>query len=164
MRKHITALAILLAAPTMAALLAFARQHDTSAATGPLAAISADAFAGNPYERPAPRVSEKYAEIKFDTLTISLGTFSEKDGDQHCTFRFRNTGTAPLIINQAHASCGCTVPSYSKDPVKPGKEGVIEVTYNGSGKHPGKFKKTITVRTNTRSEITRLTIVGMMTE
>ena len=105
---------------------------------------------------------EPQSEIKFDTLRIDLGTFSEKQSEQHCTFNFTNVGEAPLIINQAFASCGCTVPTYTKDPVKPGDKGQIDVTYNG--KFPGHFTKTITVRSNARNEIVRLTIEGTMTK
>ena len=75
-----------------------------------------------------------------------------------------NTGDAPLVINQAFASCGCTVPTYTKDPVKPGEKGKIEVTYNGKGKVAGHFSKTITVRSNAKTEIVRLTIEGTMTK
>jgi hypothetical protein len=108
--------------------------------------------------------AEKQAEITFDTLRVNLGTFSEKSGEQHCSFHFTNTGDAPLVINQAFASCGCTVPTYTKDPVKPGQRGQIDVTYNGKGKFPGHFSKTITIRSNAKSEIVRLTIEGEMTK
>ena len=75
---------------------------------------------------------------------------------------FTNTGTAPLIIHQAFASCGCTVPTYTKEPIKPGEKGVIDVTYNGTDKFPGHFQKTITIRSNAISEVTRLIIEGDM--
>lgn len=106
----------------------------------------------------------KQAEIQFDTLRINLGTFSVKEGEQKCSFTFTNVGTAPLVINQAFASCGCTVPTYTKDPVKPGEKGQIDVTYNGKGKFPGHFTKVISVRSNAKTEIVRLTIEGNMTE
>ena len=107
---------------------------------------------------------EKQAEIKFDTLRHDFGTFSEKDSEQHCTFQFTNVGNAPLVINQAFASCGCTVPTYTKDPIQPGDTGRIDVTYNGRGKFPGHFAKTITIRSNAKTEIIRLTVEGMMTK
>ncbi len=107
---------------------------------------------------------EDQAEIKFDTVRVDLGTFSEKQGEQHCTFTFTNVGTAPLIINQAFASCGCTVPTYTKDPIKPGETGKIDVAYNGRGKFPGRFSKTITIRSNARTEIVRLVVEGTMTK
>lgn len=108
--------------------------------------------------------AQKQAEIKFDTLTHNFGTFSEKEPIVSCVFTFTNVGEAPLVINQAVASCGCTVPEYTKEPVKPGEKGQIKVTYNGTGKFPGHFKKSITVRTNGVVEMTRLYIEGDMEE
>ncbi len=104
------------------------------------------------------------AEIKFDKLTYDFGKFSEKDPIKTCKFTFTNVGEQPLVINQAVASCGCTVPKYTKEPIQPGAKGEIEVTYNGRGKVLGHFKKSITVRTNGKNELTRLYIEGEMEE
>lgn len=111
------------------------------------------------------QASEKVAEIKFDSLTHDFGKFSADDPIVKCTFRFTNTGDAPLIIHQAISSCGCTVPAYTKDPIKPGESGTIDVTYNGRGKFAGRFKKSITIRSNANeSPVVRLTIEGDMQE
>ena len=107
---------------------------------------------------------QNQASIKFDKMIHNFGTFSEDQPTQKCVFTFTNVGTAPLIINQAVASCGCTIPSYTKAPIKPGEKGYIKVTYNGTGAFPGHFKKTITVRTNGVTELTRLYIEGVMSE
>lgn len=104
------------------------------------------------------------AQIKFDKLSHNFGTFAESNSVQKCTFSFTNTGDQPLVINQAVASCGCAVPSYTKAPIKPGQKGTITVTYNGKGKFPGHFKKTITIRSNGVPEMTRLYIEGNMQE
>lgn len=109
-------------------------------------------------------VQQNQASIKFDKMIHNFGTFSENQPTQKCVFTFTNVGTAPLIINQAVASCGCTIPSYTKAPIKPGEKGEIKVTYNGTGAFPGHFKKTITVRTNGVTELTRLYIEGVMSE
>ena len=109
-------------------------------------------------------LAQKQAEIKFDKTEHNFGTFAESQPVQKCTFTFTNTGNAPLVINQAVASCGCTVPEYTKAPIKPGEKGAIKVTYNGAGKFPGHFKKSITIRTNGVVEMTRLYIEGEMTE
>ena len=109
-------------------------------------------------------LAQKPAEIKFDKLTHDFGTFSEKSPVVSCTFTFTNVGESPLIINQAVASCGCTVPEYTKTPIQPGEKGEIKVTYNGTGKFPGHFKKSITVRTNGAVEMTRLYIEGEIIE
>jgi hypothetical protein len=104
------------------------------------------------------------AQIKFDKVSYDFGTFLESNAVQKCTFTFTNVGDKPLVINQAVASCGCTVPSYTKTPIKPGQKGAVTVTYNGKGKFPGHFKKTVTVRTNGVPEMTRLYIEGVMKE
>ena len=104
------------------------------------------------------------AQIKFDTLQHDFGTFSESTPVQECVFTFTNIGTAPLVINQAVASCGCTIPEYTKKPIQPGEKGTITITYNGKGKFPGHFKKTITVRTNAKTDMIRLYVEGDMLE
>ena len=101
------------------------------------------------------------AEIKFEKTSHDFGTFPESE-KVTCTFKFTNTGDNLLVIHQAIASCGCTVPQYSKQPIKPGESGEIVVTYNGAGKFPGHFKKSITIRTNAKQEIIRLYIEGEM--
>ncbi len=107
---------------------------------------------------------QKQAEIKFDKTTYNFGKFSEASPKVSCVFTYTNVGNAPLIINQAVASCGCTVPTYTKAPVMPGQKGELKVTYNGAGKFPGPFKKSITVRTNGKVEMTRLYVEGDMEE
>lgn len=98
------------------------------------------------------------AEIKFDKTLINIGTFPESASEKTVTFTYTNVGDAPLVINQVVASCGCTDPKYDKKPVAPGQTGQIKVTYNGRGKFAGYFKKSITVRTNAATEMTRLYI------
>ena len=108
--------------------------------------------------------AQKEAKIKFDKTTYNFGDFSEKQPVQKCTFTFTNVGDAPLIINQATASCGCTIKKKKKKPVMPGQKGTINVTYNGKGRFPGHFKKAITVRTNGNPAMTRVYIEGKMQE
>lgn len=103
------------------------------------------------------------ADIKFETTTHSFGTFSESNPVMSYTFKFTNIGNGPLVIHQAIASCGCTVPEYSQEPILPGKTGSVKVTYNGTGRYPGHFSKSITLRTNAKTEIIRLFIEGDMT-
>lgn len=112
----------------------------------------------------AAQAQDKYAEIKFDATSFDFGKFYSDAGKQSHTFTFTNTGNMPLIINQAMTSCGCTVSTYTKEPVAPGKTGKVNVTYNGLGKFPGKFKKTITLRTNAKNSVVRLYIEGDMQE
>ena len=107
---------------------------------------------------------QEQPEKKFDKTVHNFGTFSEKTPVQTAVFAFTNIGKAPLIINQAIASCGCTIPSYTKEPIMPGEKGTVKVTYNGKGKFPGHFKKSITIRTNGKVEMVRLYIEGDMKE
>lgn len=106
--------------------------------------------------------AENYAELTFDTLRHNFGKFPKSAPLVRCSFPFTNTGTAPLIIHQAFASCGCTIPSYTKEPIKAGEKGVIDVTYDGTDKFPGHFQKTITIRSNAINEVVRLVIEGTM--
>jgi len=105
---------------------------------------------------------QKKAEITFEETTHNFGTFAEADGVQTCDFKFTNTGNDMLVIHQAIASCGCTVPKFPKEPIRPGETGVIKVSYNGSGKFPGHFKKAITIRSNAEADMVRLYIEGDM--
>lgn len=107
-------------------------------------------------------LAQQPAQIKFDKTTVNFGTISEKSPVATCTFTFTNIGEQPLVINQAIASCGCTVPEYSKEPIPAGGKGEIKVTYNGEGKFPGHVKKSVTVRTNGAIEMTRIYIEGEM--
>lgn len=104
------------------------------------------------------------AEIVFDKTEHNFGTFPEGNPVVRCQFTFTNTGNRPLVLVQVHATCGCTVPEYTKDPINPGEKGVIDVTYNGKGKYPGKFAKIITVKSNAKTPTVRLTVKGEMTE
>jgi len=108
--------------------------------------------------------AKKYPEIKFETTTIDMGKFSMDDPIQKAEFTFTNTGSAKLIINMVHASCGCTVAEFPKDPIAPGATGVIKVTYNGTGKMPAPFTKNIQVFTNCKDDMTRIYIKGEMTD
>lgn len=107
--------------------------------------------------------AQNKAELKFEKTTHDFGTFSENDPVVTYIFKFKNSGDAPLVIHQAVASCGCTVPEYTKEPIKPGAKGEIKVTYNGAGRFPGKFRKTITIHSNADNELVRLYIKGDMT-
>ena len=108
-----------------------------------------------------PLTAQAQAVIKFDKTCHDFGKFKES-APQTYSFVFTNTGDQPLVIQQAFASCGCTVPTFSKEPVKPGEKGKITVTYNGKGKFPGHFKKPVTVRSNASNEMVRIYVEGDM--
>ena len=85
------------------------------------------------------------ADIKFDKTSHNFGTFSENDPVVSCVFTFTNVGDAPLVIHQAVASCGCTVPEYTQEPVLPGKTGTVKITYNGTEIDLGKPFRRLTM-------------------
>jgi hypothetical protein len=78
-------------------------------------------------------------------------------------FKFKNTGKGDLIISGASASCGCTVPSYPKEPLSPGAESAIDVQFNSSGK-VGTFEKNVTITSNTIPTQIYLVIRGEVKE
>jgi hypothetical protein len=83
--------------------------------------------------------------LSFETEEIDYGTIPQ-DADGMKTFKFTNTGTNPIVITQIKTSCGCTVPTYSKEPVLAGATGEIQIKY--ATNKIGKFTKTITVISN----------------
>lgn len=105
---------------------------------------------------PAPQSSMKAEDMAFSVDTHDFGTVQEGP-DATCEFTFKNNGKEPIIIEKAQPSCGCTVPSFSKEPVAPGASGTINVAYHTKGK-PNPFNKSITVVSNAGTKI--LTIKG----
>ncbi|MCU0349494.1 MAG: DUF1573 domain-containing protein [Flavobacterium sp.] len=89
--------------------------------------------------------AQEGAKIEFKTETINYGTVVKGEDSGIRYFEFTNTGDAPLLITNVRSSCGCTVPSYPKTPIAPGKSDKIEVKYN---MERGPISKTITVETN----------------
>jgi len=92
----------------------------------------------------------------FKTPVHDFGTIQEGPAADH-EFEFTNVGKEPIIISNVSASCGCTTPSYSKDPVLPGKKGTIKASYNTQGR-VAPFTKTITITSNIGVKV--LTIKG----
>lgn len=108
-----------------------------------------------------PPGAEKETAMLKDTTTILFldstvsyfDTINEGDKVER-DFRFKNTGNKDLVIVRAYGSCGCTVPEYPKEPVKPGAEGKIHVTFNSAGKHDEQSKSvTLVCNTPARNEI-----------
>lgn len=97
--------------------------------------------------------------------SYNFGTISENDGYAEHIFHFKNTGTAPLTISRVQASCGCTKPEWTQEPIAPGKEGAIIITFNPKGRI-GNFNKNATVYTNEDNGYKRhkLTISGVVVE
>ena len=99
---------------------------------------------------PAASSENKNApDIKFDIETYDFGTIKQGDKVTH-DFEFVNTGKEPLIITEAHGSCGCTVPQWPKEAVAKGAKATIHVEFNSTGKM-GMQDKTVTITSNSKS-------------
>jgi hypothetical protein len=88
-----------------------------------------------------------------------FGTIKESGGKVSHTFVIKNDGTQPLVITRVIASCGCTTPDWTKEPIAPGKTGEILVSYDPQGR-PGPFSKTVSVYSNGKKGSQVLTIRG----
>jgi carbon monoxide dehydrogenase subunit G len=104
----------------------------------------------------------KMAQIHFAQTTIDLGTLKE-NAIVEKRFTFVNEGNDNLVILNAEGSCGCTVPTFSKEPIPPNGKGEIVVKYTAKNMM-GPQKKTITVTTNGKPEIIKLTIEGWVNQ
>ena len=85
------------------------------------------------------------AEIEFEKTVHDYGNVPY-NGNGECEFRFTNTGNEPLIVQKPKSSCGCTIPTWPKEPILPGESEVIKVTYRTN--RPGTTNKTVTVTSN----------------
>jgi hypothetical protein len=117
------------------------------------------------------RKNDKQAAIKTaqpeikDPTTVQVidsvfdfGKINEGE-DVEFKYRFKNTGSKPLVVSDAHASCGCTVPEKPEKPVMPGETGYIKVKFN-SDKRPGEAHKTVTVSSNANPPFPQLLLKG----
>jgi Protein of unknown function (DUF1573) len=133
---------------TIASLVLSSIMVHAQNAVKPVAAVTSTVTATN----------ESKAEMTFEHEYHDFGTI-EHGGNGTYEFKFKNTGTEPLIISDAKGSCGCTVPTYPKDiPIKPGETQVIKVTYDT--KRVGSFTKTVTIHSNSKKNVDVLTIKG----
>jgi len=94
--------------------------------------------------------------ILFEESSFDFGKVDEGKKVEHI-FKFTNTGANPLVLQDARASCGCTIPEYTKDTIAPGNQGQLKVIYDSAGKE-GKIEKSVTVTANTEPKFTELKI------
>ncbi len=104
----------------------------------------------------------KVPNLSFEKQIHDFGTMKEEDGTATYNFKFVNTGGSPLIIQNVRATCGCTAPSWTREPVPPGGSGFVAATYNPAGR-PGAFSKYLYVNSNSEQGSIRLTIKGEVT-
>ncbi|MBL7876151.1 MAG: DUF1573 domain-containing protein [Cyclobacteriaceae bacterium] len=102
-------------------------------------------------------VKTDMAVFTWDNTSHDFGKIKQGIPATH-EFKFTNTGKTPLIITNVQASCGCTTPDWTKEPVMPGGQGFIKATYNAAS--PGAFNKTVTVTANIETGFVQLTIRG----
>ena len=98
-------------------------------------------------------------KAEFKTTEHDFGSIKEDGGLATTVFEFKNTGDQPLILNNVKATCGCTTPEWTQEPVAPGKSGSIKVSYNPKNR-PGSFTKNVNVFSNAEPSISVLTIKG----
>ena len=97
--------------------------------------------------------------ITFEKTEHDFGKINEADGRVTTVFTLKNEGMEPLVLSNVRASCGCTTPKWTREPIEPGQTGEITVTYNPNGR-PGRFQKTITVTSNATEATKKLQIKG----
>lgn len=109
--------------------------------------------------RPDGTIDSSFLPVMtFPEAVFDFGEVFEGDKVTH-TFTFTNTGTAPLLINEAKSSCGCTVPEWPRQPIPPDSTGTITVTFNTAGK-AGSQSKQVTIFANTFPNEHKLTVRG----
>jgi hypothetical protein len=118
-----------------------------------------------PTENPVPSEPKQKPEgplpvIQFEKTEHDFGTIQEGQKVTY-TYKFKNTGEAPLIIQNAQPTCGCTVPDWSKEPIPVGGEGFVKAEFDSNGK-PNMQNKSITVTANTWPEKTVLSFKAMV--
>ena len=97
-------------------------------------------------------------EIEFEKVVHDYGDVPY-NGNGECEFRFTNTGNEPLLVQKPKSSCGCTIPSWPKEPILPGESDVIKVTYRTN--RAGSINKTVTVTSNAvKNSTVKLSIKG----
>ncbi|MCD9585353.1 DUF1573 domain-containing protein [Tenacibaculum maritimum] len=106
-------------------------------------------------------ISKGAPAIKFDRTVHDFGTVNEGEIVE-TSFTITNSGNSNLVITNAQATCGCTVPVWPKEAIAPGKTGEIKVKFNTSGK-PNKQSKSVTLHTNTAQGREVVKITGMVT-
>lgn len=147
---------------TCAGIMAGACNQQKTEETKPASDNSTNQLPTDAVTNPATASSQqvdpsKLAAITFDRYEHNFGKVEEGKVVE-TTFKFTNTGANDLIISDAKGSCGCTVPYYPKEPIKPGESGEIKVSYDSKGKS-GIQNKQVTITANTDPSITTLTII-----
>jgi len=97
--------------------------------------------------------------VTVDKLVYDFGTIKQDDGNVSTVFTVINNTSAPILLTDVRATCGCTVPTWTKEPIEPGKTGQVTVTYSPKGR-PGPFEKIVTISTSGEPEKLTVRIKG----
>lgn len=124
-------------------LMSCSGQNDSQGSVG----IISNEIAQDPYKQPL---------MLFDSLSHDFGTIIEGEMVV-CYFDYGNSGESELIINSVDATCGCTTPDWSKEPLQPGEKESLKIIFDASGRS-GQQRKVVTVRSNASNSIVQLTI------
>lgn len=103
--------------------------------------------------------SQPKGKLEFINNDHDFGEIKEEGGPAIYEFEFENKGSAPLVISHVRASCGCTTPGWSKEPVLPGERGFVKAQYNPRNR-PGSFRKSLTITTNGEPAVVHAYIRG----
>lgn len=114
----------------------------------------------NPVSATVPMDTSKMAKIKFDNMSFDFGTTIEGSKVRH-SYHFTNTGNVALVINDARSTCGCTIPTYPKNPIAPGLSDSIVVVFNTEDKMNGQ-RKPVTITANTFPAETKIYLTGIV--
>lgn len=101
---------------------------------------------------------EGAGRMEFEEEVFNFGTIKEGEVVEH-VFKFKNTGDFPVVLAQVSASCGCTTPTYTSTPVKPGESGEISVKFDSNGQ-VGQQQKIITIASNAEKPVTTVQLKG----
>lgn len=125
--------------------------------TASVASTSAEATVDNPNITNVQEINNADAPVMtFTEMEHDFGDIKPGAVVKH-TFTFKNTGKSPLVISSASATCGCTTPDWTKEPVAPGAEGKIDVQFDSHGKS-GQISKTVTIQANTQPATNQISI------
>ncbi|WP_276498293.1 DUF1573 domain-containing protein [Pontibacter litorisediminis] len=132
--------------------------ENTTAAEAPVQPIENPNVVATAADGGEAATAENAAVMTFAETEYDFGTIKQGETIEH-TFEFTNTGSTPLVIESATATCGCTVPEWTKTPVAPGEKGKVAVKFNSTGKM-GQQQPTVTIRANTEPNIVRVAMKG----
>lgn len=102
-------------------------------------------------------------DITFEKSEHDFGTYEEKDDTLWVSFKYKNSGSEPLIISDIKTACECTLAEWVKKPVMPGQTGIVKAGYKYKGK-VGTFNKSLTITANTMPAVSHLTIKGVIVD